>query len=312
MVSTRARRTANRIQRGFTVLELICILAVIAFLFALLMPSLSKVKRISTRVVCGSNMRMYGLIGTLYLDDSDGRFPDPQNWLYAMASDTPEHPIGCRWHDWPMSLDGELMEKSVEYRGMMWEYTSDMSKTTCPEFRDFARKRGCENPSHNPAIDLKPQSNYTMNAYLGSAIEGGVKTLDAVFRPAGKFFFAEENAWSVRPDHPQYPVRWLTAPLSTKALDDTALLVAPTPKAENCFGTFHGASGDLSDGAGNLAYLDGHVEMIRVEEQLRNVMHGIARPRRSSMKSAVYENPAGNLSAAWVSEEPPPGGWDGQ
>jgi prepilin-type processing-associated H-X9-DG protein len=306
-----ARKTGNSKQRGFTVLELICILAVIAFLFALLMPSLSKVKRISTRVVCGSNMRAYGLIGTLYLEDSDGRFPDPQNWLYAAASDTPQHPVGCRWHDWPMSLHGELMGETAAYRGMMWEYTSEMAKATCPEFRDFAGDRGCENPDHNPAIDLKPQFNYTMNAYLGAAIEGGVVTLDAVDRPAGKFFFAEENAWSVRPDHPQYPVGWLTAPLSTKALDDTALLIAPTPGAENCFGTFHGASGDLSDGSGNLAYLDGHVGMISVEEQLRSVMHEKSQFRGSSLRSVSYD-PAGNLAPAWVSKDPPPGGWDGQ
>lgn len=310
MFLTTVKKAASHIHRGFTVLELICILAVIALLFALLMPSLCSVRKIATRVVCSSNMRMYGTIGTIYLDDFDGHFPDPKNWQYSMRSDTPEHPIGCRWHDWPMSVQGELMSESVEYRGMMWDYISDMGTVICPNFRDIAKGRGCENPAHNPAIDIKPQNNYTMNAYLGSDIEGGVKTLDKVQHPAVKFFFAEENSWSVRPDHPQYPARWLTAPLSTKALDDTALLITPTPKADNCFATFHGASRDLSDGSGNLCYLDGHVGTITVEEQRRKHMHGSAHPRGSRDDKAY--DPAGNLATAWVSEEPPPGGWDGQ
>lgn len=297
--------------KGFTLLELICVIVVIFFLFALLMPSLGKVRKISTRVVCGTNLKAMGTLATIYLDDSDDVFPNPTEWFYRTKSDTPEHPIGCRWHDWPMEMHGEIMNSSPDYQGMMWPLLSELSKATCPEFRDYAAERGCENPNHNPAIDIRPQFNYTMNAYLGSDIEGGVKRLDNVFKPAAKFFFAEENSWSVRPDHPNYPIQWLRAPLSTKALDDTALLITPTPKAENCIGTFHGASRDLSDGQGNLAYIDGHVGIIDMREQLRKNMHGQLNSDSSFSRSYDYD-PAGNLRAAWPLEEPPPGGWEAQ
>lgn len=297
--------------KGFTLLELICVIAVIALLLALLVPSLSRVKEISTRVVCGSNMKGFATVCTLYLNDSHNLFPSPTEWFYSAKSDTTAYPIGCRWHDWPMALHGELMNRSPEHRGMMWAYLSEMSQATCPDFRDYAVKRGCENPDHNPEIDIKPQFNYTMNAYLGSSIEGSVKSADKVYRPGAKFFFAEENSWSVRPDHPRYPSRWLNAPLSTKALDDTALLITPTPRAENCFGTFHGASRDLSNGNGNVAFIDGHVALVSVQEQLRKNMHGHALSTRSSLSRYEY-HPAGNLLMAWPLEEPPPGGWDAQ
>ncbi len=304
--------SAAHLRKGFTVLELICVLAVIFFLFALLMPSLSKVKRISTRVVCGTNLKVIGTIGSMYLSDHDGRFPDPTQWFYAAASDTPDHPIGCRWHDWPMALHGYNTEQSPEVLGMMRQYLYDMPKMTCPDFRDFAKKRGCENPLHNPRIDIKPQSNYTMNAYLGSNIQGGVKSVQQVSKPAIKFFFAEENSWSVRPDHPQFPVRSLKAPLSTKALDDTALWVTPSPEAENCFATFHAASRSLDDGSANLVYLDGHVDMIWAAEQLRQKTHGPASTEYSYERKKKSFHPAGNLWVAWPGDEPPPRGWDEQ
>ena len=312
---TKNARTASR---AFTLLELLCVVAIISLLCALILPSLQSAKMSATRVICRSNLSQYGIINSVYLDEFDNRFPNPQNWLYSMESDSPVHPIGCRWHDWPMALDGDIMNSSPEYRGMMWELISEMPQAICPDFRRYAKERRCENSTHNPAIDIKSQYNYTMNAYLGSDIQGSVKNIDEVHKPATKFIFGEENSWSVRPDHPKYPARSLKAPLSTNALDDTALLITPTPNAENCFGTFHGNSDDLSDGSGNLVFLDGHVSSISVEEQLRKNMHGFTGQSRSSLYryERGYEekefHPAGNLWYAWPHKDPPPGGWDGQ
>jgi prepilin-type processing-associated H-X9-DG protein len=162
---------------------------------------------------------------------------------------------------------------------------------------------GCENTQHNMELEINPQYSYTMNGYLGSKQEGGVQYESEVRGPAQVFFFAEENSWSTRPDHPKYPAKWLKAPLSTRALDDTALLITPTPDARDCFATYHGASSkDLNRGSGNVVFIDGHVEGIRVEDQLRKHMHGV--------ESRL--NSAGNLFRAWASKSPPPGGWDAQ
>lgn len=291
---------------GFTLLELVCVVAVIALLAALLMPALSKARRIATRVVCSTGMKAFGTVGSLYLHDSEGRFPNPGQWLYSAASDSDVHPMGCRWHDQRMDPQGKIMQNNPSFRGAMWEYMYDISYSKlCPEFRDIAKQYGCENPQHPRGLDIIPQYNYTMNGYLGGTTEGSVTRIGRILKPTTVFFFGEENAWSVRPDHPHHPAQWLNAPLSTEALDDTALLILPTPQAGDCFATFHrggSSSRGSSRGYGNLSFLDGHVEMISVEEQLRRTMHGGQSPL----------GPGGNLTYAWPGETPPPGGWETQ
>ena len=61
-------------KKAFTILELICVIAIIALFVALLMPALSRSKDVATRVVCGSYMKAYGSIGSIYLDEHDGFF----------------------------------------------------------------------------------------------------------------------------------------------------------------------------------------------------------------------------------------------
>ncbi len=290
--------------QGFTIWELLVVIAIIALLFALLLPALSRVRIVSTYMICGSNLRQYSVAGLMYLEDNKKIFPDdPNEWLYTKASISNAHPIGCRWHDRDMSSLGEVMKTSVEYRGNMWKYLEGVAGHPCPIFRDIARSKGCENPRHNSEIEIEPQNSYTMNGYLGGKENSGVRNVEEVRDPSMVFFFAEENFWSVRPDHPKYPAKWLKAPLSTKALDDTVLLITPTPEARDCFATYHGvSSSELDRGSGNVVFIDGHVKSVRVEEQLREKMHGVRH----------YDNPAGNMSMGWASKSPPPGGWDGQ
>ncbi|HPD47636.1 MAG TPA: type II secretion system protein [Anaerohalosphaeraceae bacterium] len=60
---------------GFTALELLCIIGIIALLVALLMPSLSRVKKISTRVVCGTNLKGLGAAMAVYANDYEDKYP---------------------------------------------------------------------------------------------------------------------------------------------------------------------------------------------------------------------------------------------
>jgi len=291
-------------KHGFTIVELLIVVAIIALLFALLIPALSRVRMSATYIVCGSNLSQIVKAGLIYLGDNKEVFPeDPNEWLYTKASISKEHPIGCRWHDRTMSYRGEYQNVPEQYQGKMWKYIAETRIGPCPIFRDIAKYRGCENPEHNNKLDIVPQYSYTMNGYLGSKEDGGVLNVSEVRKPGEVFFFAEESSWSIRPDHPKYPAKWLNVPLSTKALDDTILLITPTPQAGDCFAGYHNAySDDLSDGYCNVAFVDGHVSTVRIEEQLRQKMHGVKRTG----------NPAGNLSMAWASNTIPPSGWDGQ
>ncbi|MGD8451543.1 MAG: type II secretion system protein [Phycisphaerae bacterium] len=68
---------------GFTLVELLVVIAVIAVLLAILLPSLSAARAQARQVVCGSNLRQLGFGFCMYAGDYDGRamplaYTDPE------------------------------------------------------------------------------------------------------------------------------------------------------------------------------------------------------------------------------------------
>lgn len=81
--------------RGFTLVELLVVVAVIAILAALLLPALARAKSKGRQTACLSNLRQIGLGFALYLPDAADRFPDRRALKMA---------LGYRpWTDWPPS-----------------------------------------------------------------------------------------------------------------------------------------------------------------------------------------------------------------
>ncbi len=64
----------KRSRRGFTLIELLTVIAAIALLMAISLPSLQRARRQAKAVVCQSNLRQWGLVFPMYLEDNGGRF----------------------------------------------------------------------------------------------------------------------------------------------------------------------------------------------------------------------------------------------
>ena len=65
----------RRLKTGFTLLELLVVIAVIAMLASLLLPALTNAREMGRRMKCASNLKQLGLAIMMYADDYGGWGP---------------------------------------------------------------------------------------------------------------------------------------------------------------------------------------------------------------------------------------------
>ncbi len=76
---------SGRPTRGFTMIEILVVITIIAVLVALLMPAYSQVKERALRVKCMSNMRQLGIAQFNYASDHEGWFYNAGVGLFSQG-----------------------------------------------------------------------------------------------------------------------------------------------------------------------------------------------------------------------------------
>lgn len=114
---------------AFTLIELVVVIAIIAILLAVFIPSLRLARERGQRAVCLSNLRQLTIAWTLYADDNDGK-------LVWAASGTTEQSGLVGWVGPAFAFSNNRSEvlQNPE-KGPLWPYIQDIDIYRCPSGR---------------------------------------------------------------------------------------------------------------------------------------------------------------------------------
>jgi prepilin-type processing-associated H-X9-DG protein/prepilin-type N-terminal cleavage/methylation domain-containing protein len=130
----------KRIIDGFSLVELLVVIAVITLLAGLLMPALGRAKQSARGIQCTSQMRQIGLAVRLYAEENDDLFPRSQHsafthgqfpWGRAIAGQVGQ-PLGS----WTNLLNG-LYRCPCDRRKTPWSYGQNVYFELDPASDDY-------------------------------------------------------------------------------------------------------------------------------------------------------------------------------
>ncbi|HBG26786.1 MAG: hypothetical protein A2Y10_05500 [Planctomycetes bacterium GWF2_41_51] len=275
----------RKIIPGFTLVELLVVVSIIAILLAILIPSMRRAKEQANCVVCKSNLRNYSLAGAMYLEANNNKFPHPKTCVDGRATFEPDylnaHQKECRWHD-----------AGVEPQGPYWPYLKAKGVHVCPTFANITKnKRSLHEDYLNSiganvnfcrTLSMQPRLSYSMNGYLGSGIPNDpienelnnkeqMPKVTNVKRPYATLFLTEENIWTITRLKDGIQV-------SSHAWNDMYFIAQKYGNGDS-IATFHKASDSkLNKGISNVLFVDGHIDE-------RKAFDNIDLANRSSGKS---------------------------
>jgi len=103
---------------GFTLIELLVVISVIAVLLAILLPTLHRVRKQARAVACQAKLRQWGLVFSMYVEDSDRQYP-----LVEI----------CRNYDWYRSLRPYCSDSNDMLLCPMATRYEDNENDPCPD-----------------------------------------------------------------------------------------------------------------------------------------------------------------------------------
>jgi prepilin-type N-terminal cleavage/methylation domain-containing protein/prepilin-type processing-associated H-X9-DG protein len=168
---------ASGCRAAFTLIEVLVVVAIIALLIAILLPSLHRAREMSKRTICLHNERMLGQAWYMYQIDNKGSF------LYGGASTNPkiDSPPGwVRYIPNPTQQPEQVQIQSIK-DGALFKYARVVDLYRCPsrlknEIRTYEGNFGVAGVEHCPW-----------------APEPSTWRIDQLKRPAGRIVYQDDS-----------------------------------------------------------------------------------------------------------------------
>lgn len=156
-------------RRGFTLIEVLVVVAIIALLLAVLMPSLAGAREQARAVACMSNMRQLGIAWMMYADVYKGHLVRA-GYEHGGAATTEEERLQSWFHTMERSYGNNLVARCPSDKSVYW--TEPMPATDPPQYRSVS---------------------YALNRYLTGELPGYEEfdRRDRIRRPVSTCVFAE-------------------------------------------------------------------------------------------------------------------------
>ena len=262
-------RTSARVRRGFTLVELLVVIGIIAILISILMPALSRARDKARSVQCASNMRQIFMFCAMFAQDHKGLLPRPGINEVVRQKDQPI-PVGDprvealnRTTNWAQHGPG-LADFEV---GALWRYIPGIEVRKqlifCPGDNGEQVRYGSLTEVQDPHGRT---FSYSMNSNISPNPAGDINKfgmpLGVVKRASEKIMWFEE----IGPND-----SWCLDPVNN--MDDTPSGRHGNQKTLNAKrdqgpGT-PGYNAWLKSGRGNHCFFDGHVEELAPGQILR-------------------------------------------
>jgi prepilin-type N-terminal cleavage/methylation domain-containing protein len=198
-------------KKGFTLVELLVVVAIIALLLAMVVPAMQRAREAAKRVLCGNQMKQLGVAMTGYVGDYDGKLP----WY------------GGRDPLYPYPFTGAPKDEGHPYAVARQDHTNNDAdyqdgRTPCPTCgnggagntpgagKPYAQKLGCLYAGGfvKDAKVLYCPSNQDKNYRYDSYCLTGPKATKGTFREWGmphQAYNNTSNDW-IRVGYGYYPV----------------------------------------------------------------------------------------------------------
>ncbi len=214
---------------GFTLVELLVVVSILALLIAILLPSLRGARRVSKRVACGGHLRSIGHGMRMYLNDSNDYLPVVADFpSISLAEDDPPKP-GIATVLRPFIRKDNESAKDLEK-----ELEADGEKVfKCPA--DIPGKIKRDGANSGKSYFQTENSSYKFNVFLPFFLQTPGEPFDLSVPVKLQEIVRSERAKQVYGSKPAEEEIWLLAD----------------------YWTFHGKAG--KSGSTNYLYVDGHV-----------------------------------------------------